>query len=216
MPPQLRIFVPPHPLIQHWLTIARDVHTPVPLFRTALAEMGKWLTYEAVRDWLPTQDVPIDTPLAPTTGKIIDGSVAVAIVPILRAGLALLEGCQPLLPMARVYHLGMVRDEATLQSSCYLNRLPERFAPNTKVLIVEPMLATGGTILQTLALLREKGIDMADVRIINIICATPALQQINLQFPAVQIYAACIDEEVNEQGWILPGLGDAGDRAFGT
>jgi len=216
MAPQLRVYVPPHPIIRHWLTIAREKHTPVPLFRTAMIEMGKWLTYEAVREFLPTQEVNIETPLASTTGQLIDGSIPLAFVPILRAGLSMLEGCQSLLPTASVYHLGLVRNEETLQNTCYLNRLPERFDPQTHIFIVEPMMATGGSIITTLKMLTERGADPALIRIINALCAPPALQLINQQFPAVQIYSGCIDEVVNEKGWIVPGLGDAGDRSFGT
>ena len=181
-----------------------------------MIEMGKWLTYEAVREFLPTQEVNIETPLASATGQLIDGSIPLAFVPILRAGLSMLEGCQSLLPTASVYHLGLVRNEETLDASCYLNRLPAKFEPETRIFIVEPMMATGGSIITTLKMLTERGADPALIRIINALCAPPALQLINQQFPAVQIYSGCIDEVVNEKGWIVPGLGDAGDRSFGT
>ncbi|WP_434687085.1 uracil phosphoribosyltransferase [Pseudanabaena minima] len=216
MASQLRVYVPPHPIIRHWLTIAREKHTPVPLFRTAMIEMGKWLTYEAVREFLPVQEVNVETPLATASGQLIDGSIPLAIVPILRAGLSMLEGCQTLLPTANIYHLGLVRNEETLEASCYLNRLPERLEPQTRIFIVEPMMATGGSIITTLKMLTERGVDASLIRIINALCAPPALQLINQQFPAVQIYSGCIDEVVNEKGWIVPGLGDAGDRSFGT
>lgn len=216
MAPQLRVYVPPHPVIRHWLTIAREKHTPVPLFRTAMNEMGKWLTYEAIREFLPVQPVDIETPLGTASGHLIDGSIPLAFVPILRAGLSMLEGCQSLLPTANVYHLGLVRNEETLEASCYLNRLPERFAPETRVFIVEPMMATGGSIRTTLKMLTERGVDASLIRIINALCAPPALQLINQQFPAIQIYSGCIDEVVDDNGWIVPGLGDAGDRSFGT
>jgi len=213
---QLRIYVPPHPLIRHWLTIAREKHTPVPLFRTAMNEMGRWLTYEAIREFLPVQEVKVETPIAEASGLLIDGSIPLAFVPILRAGLSMLEGCQTLLPTASVYHLGLVRNEETLEASCYLNRLPDRFAPQTRIFIVEPMMATGGSIISTLKILAERGADPALIRIINALCAPPALQLINQQFPEVQVFSGCIDEVVNEKGWIVPGLGDAGDRSFGT
>lgn len=216
MASQLRIYVPPHPLIRHWLTIAREQHTPVPLFRTAMQEMGKWLTYEAVRELLPVQAVNVETPLATAAGQVIDQEIPIAFVPILRAGLAMLEGCQSVLPAAHVFHLGLVRNEETLQASCYLDRLPHQFDPQMLILIVEPMMATGGSIMTTLQLLSDRGADLGKVRIINALCAPPALQLINQKFPTVQIYSACIDEVVNEKGWIVPGLGDAGDRSFGT
>ncbi len=214
--PQLLVHVPPHPFLRHWLTLARDRHTPTPLFRTAIAEMGRWLTYEAVRDCLPTAQVTVETPLGEATGQVIDGTAPIVFVPILRAGLALLDGCLPLLPTAQVYHLGLVRDEQTIQPSCYLNRLPAQLPPQSLILIAEPMLATGGTMVYALKLLQERGANFARVRILNVICAPPALRQINALFPEVQIYSCAIDEVVNEQGWIVPGLGDAGDRSFGT
>ncbi len=214
--PQLLVHVPPHPFLRHWLTLARDRHTPTPLFRTAIAEMGRWLTYEAVRDCLPTTQVTVETPLGEATGQVIDGTAPIAFVPILRAGLALLDGCLPLLPTAQVYHLGLVRDEQTLQPSCYLNCLPAQLPTQSLILIAEPMLATGGTVIQALKLLQERGANFARVRILNVICAPPALRQINALFPEVQIYSCAIDELVNAQGWIIPGLGDAGDRSFGT
>jgi uracil phosphoribosyltransferase len=213
---QLRVYVKDHPLIRHWLTVCRDRHTPVPLFRTAIAEISKWMTYEILRDWLPTQTVTIETPISTVEGQIIDPDFGVAIVPIMRAGLGLLENCLSLLPTAKVYHLGLVRDEETLQPSCYLNRLPESFAPETHIIILEPMMATGGSIITTLEMLVSRGADPSMIRILNVICAPPALQKIGQTYPQVQIYSAMIDESVNEQGWIVPGLGDAGDRTYGT
>lgn len=213
---QLRVYVPPHPLIKHWLGVARDAATPSVLFKSAMTELGRWLTYEAVRDWLPTQDVTIDTPLATAPATLVNPEVPIAVVPVLRAGLALLEGAQTLLPLASVYHLGLVRDENSLEASCYLNKLPDQFAPETRVLITEPMLATGGSIMMTLAELEKRGVDPSLTRIISVVVAPPALQKIGAAYPGLVIYTATIDEFVNEQGFIVPGLGDAGDRTFGT
>ncbi len=216
MAQQLKVFVKKHPLIDHWLTIARDKNTPVPIFRTAMQELGKWLTYEAIRDWLPIQIVNVETPLAVASGEVIDASVPLAIVPILRAGLSLLESCQALVPNASIYHLGIVRNEETLENSLYLNKLPAQLQSQTRILITEPMMATGGTIIAALDLLIGCGADPSLIRIINVVCAPPALQKINQKYPSIQIYTAMIDEVVNAQGWIVPGLGDAGDRSFGT
>ncbi|MDX1976206.1 MAG: uracil phosphoribosyltransferase [Pseudanabaenaceae cyanobacterium bins.68] len=214
---QLKVYVKDHPLIRHWLTVARDRYTPTPLFRTAIAEMSRWLTYEAIRDWLPTQAVMVETPLTQSVeGQVINPGIDLAIVPILRAGLGMLENCLTILPGAKIYHLGLVRDEATLQPSCYLDRLPHQLNPNTQVLILEPMMATGGSIIQALDLIVAKGADPNCIRVLNIICAPPALQKIGQSYPQIQIYSAMIDPEVSAQGWILPGLGDAGDRTFGT
>lgn len=213
---QLRVYVPPHPLIKHWLGVARDAATPGVLFKTAMTELGRWLTYEAVRDWLPTLDLMVETPLAPCPATMINPEVKIAVVPILRAGLALLEGAQTLLPLASIYHLGLVRDEQTLEASCYLNKFPQQFPPNTRVLITEPMLATGGSIMMAMTELTQRGIDPALTRIISVVAAPPALQKLNAAYPGLIIYTATIDEAVNDRGFIVPGLGDAGDRAFGT
>lgn len=214
---QLRVYVPPHPLIKHWLGMARNKETSPKIMRQTLAELGKWLAYEAIREWLPTIDIQIPTPLADTTATFVHPQTKLAIVPILRAGLTLVDGIQSVLPLeSAIYHLGLVRDEETLLPSCYLNRLPDKFDPDTRIIIAEPMLATGGTIMQAMSELVQRGIDPAYVRIIAIIAAPPALKQLSETYPALSIYAAMIDEQVNESGFIVPGLGDIGDRAFGT
>jgi uracil phosphoribosyltransferase len=213
---QLRVYVPPHPLIQHWLGVARDKGTPTAIFRNAMTELGRWLTYEAIREWLPTQETVVETPLEPCPAIFVDPMTPIAIIPILRAGLALLDGAQGVLPLASVYHLGMVRDEETLDVSCYLNKLPDQFDAQTRVLISEPMLATGGTIMATMAELTKRGIEPTLTRIISVIAAPPALQKLSASYPGLEVYTAGVDEVVNSQGFIAPGLGDAGDRTFGT
>ncbi len=213
---QLRVYVPPHPLIKHWLGVARDASTPPPLFKSAMTELGRWLTYEAIRDWLPTEEIMVQTPLAPCSATMVNPDVPLVVVPILRAGLALLEGAQTLLPLASIYHLGLVRNEETLEAICYLNKLPKEFNPKTRVLITDPMLATGGTIMRTMAELTERGVDPALTRIISVVAAPPALQKLGSTYPSLTIYTAMIDEAVNSLGYIVPGLGDAGDRSFGT
>ena len=213
---QMRVYVPPHPLIKHWLAIARQSSTPSGIFRTAMTELGRWLTYEAIRDWLPTQDTTIETPLAPCPATFVNPEVPLMMVPVLRAGLALLDGAQSLLPLASVYHLGFVRNEETLEASCYLNKLPQKLDPQTRVLIPEPMLATGGTMIAVMSELTSRGIDPANVRVIAVVTAPPALQKLSVAYPGLTIYAAAIDEQINEHGFIVPGLGDAGDRTFGT
>lgn len=213
---QMRVYVPPHPLIKHWLGVVREVSTPTPLFRSAMTELGRWLTYEAIRDWLPTRETTIDTPLAACPATFVDPEVPMVVMPILRAGLALLEGAHAALPLASIYHIGFVRDEETLEPSCYLNKLPEQFAPQTRVLITEPMLATGGTSMAALAELTRRGVDPSLVRIISVVTAPPALQKLSVAYPSLTIYTAAIDQGLNERGFIVPGLGDAGDRTFGT
>jgi uracil phosphoribosyltransferase len=213
---QLRIYVPEHPLIKHWLAVARDVNTPPVLFKTAMTELGRWLTYESSRQWLPVIDTTIETPLAPCAATFINPNLPLAVVPILRAGLALLEGAQTILPLASTYHLGLVRDEETLEVSCYLNKLPERFVPETRILILDPMLATGGSMMRTMAELTSRGAEPSLVRIVAVVAAPPALQALSKEYPTLNIYAAMIDEQLNDRGYIVPGLGDAGDRSFGT
>ncbi|BAZ03455.1 uracil phosphoribosyltransferase [Calothrix sp. NIES-3974] len=216
MPLQLKVYVPPHPLIQHWLAVARDAATPSVLFRSAMTELGRWLTYEAVREWLPTYDAVVESPLGQSPATFVNAEVPIAVIPILRAGLGLLEGAQTLLPLASVYHLGLVRDESTLQPLCYLNKLPEQFAPGTRVLITDPMLATGGSMVAAMSELTQRGVDPSLTRIVSVVAAPPALQKLNNAFPGLIVYTAAIDEVVNNQGFIVPGLGDAGDRTFGT
>ncbi|MBD2566985.1 uracil phosphoribosyltransferase [Anabaena lutea] len=216
MTQQLLVYVPPHPLIKHWLAVARDAATPSVLFRSAITELGRWLTYEAARDWLPTLETTVESPLAPCPATVIDPLVPVAVVPILRAGLGLLEGAQTLLPLAKIYHLGLVRNEETLEVSCYLNKLPEKFDPETRVLITDPMLATGASIMTAMAELTQRGVDPALTRIVCVVAAPPALRQLSSAYPGLTVYSATIDEIVNEKGYIVPGLGDAGDRIFGT
>jgi uracil phosphoribosyltransferase len=213
---KLRVHVPPHPLIQHWLAVARDQSTPSVLFRSAMTELGRWLTYEAIRDWLPTQETTVQTPLAPCQATFINPEIPVAVVPILRAGLSLLEGAQALLPLASIYHVGMVRNEETLEATCYINKLPSKIAAETRVLISEPMLATGGTMIQVMSELTQRGVDPALIRIISVVTAPPALQKLGSLYSELNIYTAAIDEGLDEQGFIVPGLGDAGDRTYGT
>ncbi|MUG91214.1 uracil phosphoribosyltransferase [Scytonema sp. UIC 10036] len=213
---QLRVYVPPHPLIKHWLAVARDAGTPSVLFRSAMTELGRWLTYEAAREWLPTQETTVQSPLDSCPATLIDPTVPVAVVPILRAGLGLLEGAQTVLPLASIYHFGLVRNEETLQPHCYLNKLPQKFQPQTRVLVTDPMLATGGSIMAAMAELTQRGVDTTLIRIISVVAAPPALQKLNDAYPGLIVYTASIDRVVNEQGFIVPGLGDAGDRIFGT
>jgi len=215
---QLRVYVPSHPLIKHWLAVARDASTPPVLFRAAMAELGRWLTYEAARDWLPTLDVTVETPLADCPATLVNGEAPIAVVPVLRAGLTLLKEIEAVVPSAAmaVYHVGFARDEATLEASCYLNKLPDQFTPQTRVLITEPVLATGGTTASLMEELTERGVAPNLVRIISVVAAPPALQKLGSLYPDLSIYTAGIDEILNKDGLIVPGLGDAGDRAFST
>ena len=213
---QLRVYVPEHPLIKHWLSVARDANTPSVLFKSAMSELGRWLTYEATRNWLPTVDTVVQTPLTQCSATFVNPEMPIGIVPIVRAGLVLLDEVQKVLPIAAVYHLGLVRDESSLEPNCYLNKLPDRFDPQTRIVILEPMLATGGSIMMAMKEITSRGIQPDLVRIISVVAAPPALRQLSENYPGLEIYTAIIDEGLNSKGYIVPGLGDAGDRAFGT
>lgn len=213
---QLRIYVPPHPLIKHWLGVVRSASTPSPVFRSAMTELGRWLAYEAVRDWLPTIDMTIETPLTTCPATFVDPETTIAIIPILRAGLALVEGIQSAVPNSSTYHIGLARNEETLEPTWYLNKLPERFEPGARVIISEPMMATGGTMMATLPELVKRGVDPSLIRIISVVTAPPALQKLAESYPTLAVYTAIIDEKLDDNGFIVPGLGDAGDRTFGT
>ena len=213
---QLRVYVPEHPLIKHWLSVARDVNTPSVLFKSAMSELGRWLAYEATRNWLPTMDMTVQTPITQCPGTFVNPQAPIGIVPIVRAGLVLVEEVQKVLPVAAVYHLGLVRNESSLEPSCYLNKLPERFAPETRIMILEPMLATGGSIMMAMKEITSRGVQPELVRIVSVVAAPPALRPLSDSYPGLEIYTAIIDEGLNSKGYIVPGLGDAGDRAFGT
>jgi uracil phosphoribosyltransferase len=181
-----------------------------------MAELGRWLAYEAVRNWLPTLDTTIQTPLTQCPGTFVNPEVPLGIVPIMRAGLALLDEVQKVMPLAAVYHLGLMRQEDSLQPTCYLNKLPKNFDEETRIIILEPMLATGGSIMMAMKEVTDRGVQPELVRIVSILAAPPALRQLSENYPGLEIYTAMIDEGLNSKGYIVPGLGDAGDRAFGT
>ena len=212
----LQVVVPPHPLIAHWLTVARDAWTPAPLFRTALQELGRWLSYEALRDWLPHHPTTITTPLGETTGHVVDQAVDLAVVPILRAGLGLWDGAQAVLPHARIWHVGLRRGGEAGTVQWYYDGLPDPISEKTGVLVLDPILATGGTMLAVLERLNTMGVEGKRLRVITALCSAPGLQRLGSAFPDLVVYTACIDPELDPEGLLVPGLGDAGDRLFGT
>uniref|UniRef100_A0A7N0TTM3 uracil phosphoribosyltransferase n=1 Tax=Kalanchoe fedtschenkoi TaxID=63787 RepID=A0A7N0TTM3_KALFE len=213
---RMLVFVPPHPLIKHWISVLRNELTPSPVFRNAMSELGRLLMYEASRDWLPMISGEIQSPMGVASVEFIDPREPVVIIPILRAGLALAENVSSILPATKTYHLGMSRDEETLQPTTYLNKLPDKFPEGCKVFVVDPMLATGGTIVAALSLLKERGVGSKQIKVISAVAAPPALQKLNEKFPGLHVYTGIIDSEVNEKGFIIPGLGDAGDRCYST
>lgn len=211
------VHTPAHPLIADALAQCRDRHTATPQFRAAVANLGRWLAYEICRDWLPTVATRIETPLdVEAECLIVDPAVRVEILPILRAGLALVEGVLPLLPDAKILHVGYRRDEATARAVCYLTGLPEQMPAGGRFLILEPMLATGGTLVQALDAMTARGADIKLIRVLSILASQAALDKIDEKYPEVTIFCAAVDPEIDQRFFIVPGLGDAGDRAFGT
>ena len=208
MPPQVTVF--DHPLIQHKLSYLRDRETSHRPFRALMYQMAGLMVYEATRT-LPTKAVEVATPLEATTGRRL--AARVTVVPVLRAGLGMAEGVLEMMPEARVGHLGLARDEETLQPVTYLKKLPRDVNAGPCVL-VDPMLATGGSALAALRILRDAGV--RDLRMLSIVAAPEGITRLHAEFPDVPIYAAAIDRRLNERGYILPGLGDAGDRLYGT
>ncbi len=204
------VFPSPHPLVAHKLTLLRDKRTDPKTFRELIREIATLLTYEATAD-LPTRPKPIETPLAPMTGSEV--SDIIGLVPILRAGLGMVEGVWNLLPGAQVWHIGLYRDERTLRPVEYYNKLP--VAPTvTLCLVLDPMLATGGSAVATVDILKRWGVKR--IKFMGIIGAPEGIALMQKHHPDVPIHLAAIDEGLNENGYILPGLGDAGDRQFGT
>lgn len=211
MLPQAVLVQIQHPLIQHKLTLLRDRETNAKEFRELVEELSVLMTFEVFSD-LPTREVEVQTPLALATAKVVDIK-RIAIIPILRAGLVMSSGILRLLPNARVGHIGLYRDPATLTPVRYYHKLPLNL-PEMKVLVVDPMLATGGSAVQAVSILKENG--AREIKFLCIIAAPEGVQALSAAHPDVPIFTAALDERLNEHGYILPGLGDAGDRLFGT
>jgi len=206
--PNLVVF--DHPLIQHKLTWLRDVETGFRTFRALLSQIAGLMVYEVTRAF-PSEPVPVRTPLEPTVGTRI--SARITVVPVLRAGLGMAEGVLEVMPEARVGHLGMFRDERTLQPVHYLSRLPRDLGAGP-VILVDPMLATGGSASAAASLLKKQG--ASDLRMICLVAVPEGVTRMRQDHPDVTIYAAALDRMLDERGFILPGLGDAGDRLYGT
>ena len=204
-------FILDHPLVQHKLSILRRSETGTKDFRELISEIGNLLCYEATRD-LELEPVDIVTPMGPCTAKQIKGKAPV-IVPILRAGLGMVDGLQKLMPQARVGHIGLYRDEETAQPVEYYCKLPADIA-DCRVFVVDPMLATGGSAIDAIGQIKKRGVK--DISFLCIIAAPEGLEKLNVAHPDVQIYCAALDDHLNEVNYIVPCLGDAGDRIFGT
>ncbi len=200
-----------HPLVLHKLTLMRDRKTPSAVFRQLLHEISLLLAYEVARD-LPMTTRTIETPLAEMEAPILKGKKLV-IVSILRAGNGLLEGMLDLMPSARVGHIGLYRDPKTLQPVEYYMKVPDDIAER-RVIVVDPMLATGNSVSYALKRLKEKG--ARQLRLVCLLSAPEGIRHVAQQHPDVPIYTAAVDSHLNDHGYIVPGLGDAGDRMFGT
>ena len=200
-----------HPLVKHKVALLRDVNTHTNLFRELVEEITTLMAYEAFKD-IDTKEIEVTTPLETTTQTVVVEN-SVAIIPILRAGLGMVNGIHTLLPTAKVGHIGMYRDHETLQPKEYYCKLPENVQEKTCV-VIDPMLATGGSAVAAIDLLKKQG--CTKIKLMNIIAAPVGVETVQKAHPDVQIYVAQLDRCLNENGYILPGLGDAGDRIFGT
>jgi len=200
-----------HPLLKHKLTILRDKNTSVKEFREVVAEMATLMCYEATRD-LALEEVVVETPVAKATVSRIAGK-KLAVVPILRAGLGMVDGILRLIPSAKVGHIGLYRDPETLEPVEYFSKLPKDISQR-EVIVVDPMLATGSSAVAAVRML--KGYGTQNIKFMCILAAPEGVAQLTKDHPDVEIYTAAVDEKLNDHGYIVPGLGDAGDRIFGT
>jgi uracil phosphoribosyltransferase len=205
------VVVVDHPLVAHKLGLLRDRETPAQLFRELVRELALLLTYEATKDF-PTEEAEIETPLEPARVRRLSGK-KVAVCPILRAGLGMLDGVLAVLPSARVGFIGLYRDEATLEPVDYYSRLPGSLAERS-VLLLDPMLATGGSTCRAATLVKEAGAER--VRLVALVAAPEGVERMQAEHPDVGIVCAAVDRGLDERGYIRPGLGDAGDRLYGT
>lgn len=200
-----------HPLIQYKLTQIRQKDTSTTQFRQMINEIGGLMVYEITRD-LPLEQIEIETPVAKTKANVIAGKKMV-VVPILRAGLGMVDGILQMIPSARIGHIGIFRDEETLQPVEYFAKFPEEL-DQRDIFIVDPMLATGGSAIAAINSIKQRG--AKNIKLVCLVGAPEGVKAINEAHPDVTVYLASLDEKLNEKGYIVPGLGDAGDRIFGT
>ncbi len=206
-----KVHILDHPLLQHKLSILRDERTGSKEFREVVSEIATLMCYEATRD-LPVEEVEIKTPITTGTFKTLAGK-KLAIVPVLRAGLGMVDGILELLPAAKVGHIGLYRDPQTLEPVEYYCKMPNDIAERD-IIILDPMLATGGSASAAIQFI--KNYDVKHIKLMNIIAAPEGIERVQRDHPDVDIYVAAVDEKLNDHGYIVPGLGDAGDRIFGT
>ncbi|MBS1999981.1 MAG: uracil phosphoribosyltransferase [Candidatus Obscuribacterales bacterium] len=200
-----------HPLVQQILTRIRDYQTPTGEFRQKALQLSKFLVYEAMSE-LSTREVGVQTPVGAAKGIALTDYLILA--PVLRAGLILAEAAQELMPSARIYHVGLRRDEATLQAISYYAKLPEALPAESRVYVLDPMLATGGSAVAAISLFTD--LKVQTIHLVSFVAAPEGIKRVHSKFPQVKITTASVDSNLNEHGYIVPGLGDAGDRIFGT
>ena len=208
-----KLVVIDHPLVQHKMAILRDKDLGTKGFRELVNEITMFLGYEVTRD-LSMEEVEIETPLVKTTQKVIAGK-KLAIAPILRAGLGMVDGMLLLMPAAKVGHIGMFRDEETLQPQEYFFKMPQDIEER-EVIVVDPMLATGGSAIMAIDSLVKRNVKAESIKFVCLVAAPEGVKALQDAYPEVDIFSGALDEKLNEDGYILPGLGDAGDRLFGT
>ena len=206
-----KVHIMDHPLVAHKITLLRDKNTSVKDFRELVSEIAMLITYEATRD-LPLTTREVETPICTTTAPTLKGK-KFAVVPILRAGLGLVDGVLQMVPGARVGHIGMYRDEETLEPHLYFFKMPKDIA-DRDIMIVDPMLATGGSAAAAITEMKKRG--CTHIKLMVLLAAPEGIACIQKEHPDVDIYCGAVDERLNENGYIVPGLGDAGDRIFGT
>ena len=206
-----QIFVMDHPLIQHKLTLLRDKNTGSKEFRELVSEISMLMCYEATRD-LPLTEVEIETPVAISKTNVISGR-KLAFVPILRAGIGMVDGVTKLVPAAKIGHIGLYRDPQTLEPVEYYSKLPSDI-DEREVIVLDPMLATGGSAIDAIKIIKRS--NPRNIKFMCIIAAPEGMNELTKAHPDVQVYCAALDKCLNEHGYIIPGLGDAGDRIFGT
>ena len=206
-----KLVVMDHPLIQHKISLIRDKSTGTKDFRALVEELAMLMAYEVTRD-LPLKEVEIETPVSVAKTKVISGKT-IGIVPILRAGLGMVNGILSLVPAAKVGHIGLYRDPETLQPVEYYCKLPTD-AAERDLIILDPMLATGGSACGAIQLLKERGV--SNIKLVCLIAAPEGIEAVQKSHPDVDVFVAAVDEKLNDHGYIVPGLGDAGDRLFGT
>ncbi len=208
-----KLVVIDHPLVQHKMAMLRDKDLGTKGFRELVNEITMFLGYEVTRD-LSMEDIEIETPLVKTTQKVIAGK-KLAIAPILRAGLGMVDGMLLLMPAAKVGHIGMFRDEETLTPQEYFFKMPQDIHER-EVIVVDPMLATGGSAIMAIDSLVKRNVSPDNIKFVCLVAAPEGVKALEEAYPQVDIFTAALDEKLNEDGYILPGLGDAGDRLFGT